>query len=121
MKNNGYPKYFKNKGNDIYASYDGIFWFWYANLECCQKARLSNMKWNIVHECDNDNEEPTQWACKLTEDGRFVWIDKIGECAYGITNKASGDDYLYVAGSLQGAKRWVSTNLIKVLQESEVE
>lgn len=35
MKNNGYPKYFKNKGNDIYASYDGIFWFWYANLECC--------------------------------------------------------------------------------------
>lgn len=73
------------------------------------------MKWNIVHECDNDNEEPTQWACKLTEDGRFVWIDKIGECAYGITNKASGDDYLYVAGSLQGAKRWVSTNLIKVL------
>lgn len=35
------------------------------------------MKWNIVHECDNDNGEPTQWACKLTEDGQFVWIDKI--------------------------------------------
>ena len=52
------------------------------------------MKWNIVHDCDNDNGEPTQWACKLTEDGQFVWIDKIGECAYGITNKASGNDYL---------------------------
>ena len=61
------------------------------------------MKWNIVHECDNDNGDPTQWACKLTEDGQFVWIDKIGECAFGITNKASGEDYLYVAGSLQGA------------------
>ena len=73
------------------------------------------MKWNIVHDCDNDNGEPTQWACKLTEDGQFVWIDKIGECAYGITNKASGDDYLYVACSLQGAKRWVNRNLIKVL------
>ena len=60
------------------------------------------MKWNIVHDCDNDNGEPTQWACKLTKDGQFVWIDKIGECAYGITNKASGYDYLYIAGSLQG-------------------
>ena len=35
MKNNGYPKYFKNKGNDIYASHDGIRWFWYGNLEFC--------------------------------------------------------------------------------------
>ena len=47
------------------------------------------MKWNIVHECDNDNGEPTEWSCKLTEDGQFVWIDKIGECAYGIINKAN--------------------------------
>lgn len=43
MKNNGYPKYFKNKGDDIYASYDGVNWFWYANLGCCQKVRLNNM------------------------------------------------------------------------------
>ena len=33
--NNDYPKYFRNIGNDIYASYDGIWWFWYANTECC--------------------------------------------------------------------------------------
>lgn len=35
MKNNDYPKYFKSKGNDIYASYDGKKWFLYGNLECC--------------------------------------------------------------------------------------
>ena len=35
MKNNNYPKYFKSKGNDIYASYDGVRWFWYENIECC--------------------------------------------------------------------------------------
>lgn len=35
MKNNDYPKYFKNKGNDIYASYDGMLWFYYGNIECC--------------------------------------------------------------------------------------
>ena len=73
------------------------------------------IQWRIIHECDNDNGEPTEWACRLTEDGQFVWIDKIGERAYGITNKASGDDYLYVADSLQDAKRWVTKHLIKVL------
>ena len=39
MKNNGYPIYFKSKANDIYiyiyASYDGVRWFWYGNMECC--------------------------------------------------------------------------------------
>lgn len=35
MKNNDYPKYFKNKGNDIYASYDGMLWFYYGNIEYC--------------------------------------------------------------------------------------
>ena len=35
MYNNNYPKYFRNTGNDIYASHDGVWWFWYANTECC--------------------------------------------------------------------------------------
>ena len=34
MKMNTTPKYFKTKGNDIYASYDSIHWFWYVNVEC---------------------------------------------------------------------------------------
>lgn len=33
MKNNAI--YFKSKGNDVYASYDGIRWFWYGNMEYC--------------------------------------------------------------------------------------
>ena len=28
------PKYFKTKGTNIYASYDSIRWFLYANVEC---------------------------------------------------------------------------------------
>lgn len=35
MYNNNYPKYFRNTGNDIYASHNGVWWFWYANTECC--------------------------------------------------------------------------------------
>lgn len=91
-----------------------VFQAEYPKVEFSIESEGDYMKWNIVHECDDDNGEPTQWACKL-EDGQFVWTDKIGERAYGITNKASGDNYLYVAGSLQGAKRWVNKNLIKVL------
>lgn len=34
MKMNETPRYFKTKGTDIYASYDGVRWFWYANVEC---------------------------------------------------------------------------------------
>lgn len=30
-----YPRYFRSEENDIYASYDGIRWFWYGNTECC--------------------------------------------------------------------------------------
>ena len=40
---------------------------------------VDHMKWNIVPDCDNDNGEPKQWACKSTKDSQFVWIDKIGE------------------------------------------
>lgn len=29
MKNNDYPRYFKNEAND------GVLWFWYGNMECC--------------------------------------------------------------------------------------
>lgn len=40
MKNNDYSIYFKSKGNDIYASYEGVRWFWYGML----LVRISNFK-----------------------------------------------------------------------------
>ena len=70
-----------------------VFQAEYPKVEFNIESEGDYMKWNIVHECDDDNGEPTQWACKLTEDDQFVWIDKIGERAYGITNKA-----LFVCG-----------------------
>ena len=72
------------------------------------------MKWNIVYECDNDNGEHTEWYCKLGEHS-FVWIDKIGTNAYGITNKSDGNNYIHISKSLQAAKRWVNNNIIKIL------
>ena len=75
----------------------------YSNVYFRMETNKRMIQWRIIHECDCDNGDPTQWACKL-KDGQFVWIDKIGECAYGIINKASGNDYLYIAGSLQSAK-----------------
>lgn len=44
MKNNDYPIYFRSKGNDIYASYDGVRWFlvWKYGMLL---VRNSNFKW----------------------------------------------------------------------------
>lgn len=42
---------------------------------------MARLKWNIVHECDDDNGNPTQWAAEINHPdyGRFVWIDDEGE------------------------------------------
>ena len=36
---------------------------------------MARLKWNIVHECDDDNGNPTQWAAEINHPdyGRFVW------------------------------------------------
>lgn len=41
---------------------------------------MARLKWNIVHECDDDNGNPTQWAAEINHPdyGRFVWIDDEG-------------------------------------------
>lgn len=33
MVNNGHPQYYKVINNDIFASYNGIDWFWFDCIE----------------------------------------------------------------------------------------
>lgn len=35
MKNGECPKFYKVIGTDIYASYNGLRWFWYGSVDCC--------------------------------------------------------------------------------------
>lgn len=76
------------------------------------KKRLT---WNVVHESDDDEGNPTLWATKIRDDAKFVWIELTVEHAYGITHLSNGNDYLHISKSLTGAKRWVSEHLASIL------
>lgn len=71
-------------------------------------------KWNVVHECDDDNGNPTEWSCRELESTYgYVWIDEL-ENGYGVIteeHQIMGYDYIFVGKSLEVAKRWVQKNL----------
>ena len=73
---------------------------------------MARLKWNIVHECDDDNGNPTQWATEINHSdyGRFVWIDDEGE-KFGVYSGKSCNTKLAECKSLAWAKRWVKINL----------
>ena len=35
MESKVYPKFYKVVGTDIYASFNGLWWFWYGSVDCC--------------------------------------------------------------------------------------
>ncbi len=48
------------------------------------------LKWNAVHDMDDDDGHPTEWAAKLP-DGGFLWIDKEGDTRYALYDVPNGD------------------------------
>ena len=61
------------------------------------------LDWHIVHEMDDDDGQPTEWAAKLP-DGGFLWIDKETE-GYALYNTHRTDvSPLSVSETLDGAK-----------------
>ena len=71
---------------------------------------MARLNWNIVHECDDDNGNPTQWAAEINHPdyGRFVWIDDEGE-KFGVYSGKNCNTKLAECKSLASAKRWVAT------------
>lgn len=39
---------------------------------------MKNNKWDIIHECDDDNGQPTCWSKEINhpKHGKYVWISK---------------------------------------------
>lgn len=71
-------------------------------------------KWEVVHECDDENGNPTQWASEINHPryGKYCWISDTGECF--IVEVYDGEfEELARCKSLASAKRWVSTQLMK--------
>lgn len=42
-----------------------------------------NDLWHIVHECDDENDKPQEWATKLP-DGQYIWVDREEDGSYGV-------------------------------------
>lgn len=72
-------------------------------------------QWNIVHECDDDNGEPTCWVFEINHKryGKYVWISLSEGNMYHVEVSCSeyGMDLLKICKSLTSGKRWVSINL----------
>lgn len=69
--------------------------------------------WNIVHDCDGENGEPTCWAKEINHPkyGKFVWITENENCLYDVEVNRVEFITLVTCKTLTSAKRWVSKNL----------
>lgn len=69
----------------------------------------SCLKWEVVHECDDENGNPTQWASKINHPryGKYCWISVVGE-RFSVEVDCEGFKELAKCRSLASAKLWVS-------------
>lgn len=75
---------------------------------------MSSLKWEIIHECDDEDGNPTQWASEINHPkyGKYCWISNIGKY-FSVEVDCGGFKELAKCKSLTSAKRWVSTQLMK--------
>ena len=70
------------------------------------------VKWEIVHDCDDENGNPTCWAKKF--DGHTWWIilcnDGLYACETYVCGKFITHQY---CKTLVSAKRWIAINCWK--------
>ena len=71
------------------------------------------IKWNVIHECDDEAGNPTQWCVEINHPkyGKYCWINDIGS-GFNVEVDYDGFIELVQCKSLVSAKRWVSMNLL---------
>lgn len=72
------------------------------------------LKWNIVHECDDEDGNPTTWVAEINNPiyGKYCWITSSISLEFIIETKDNKDYIIHTkTKSLRGAKRWVTANL----------
>lgn len=71
--------------------------------------------WSIIHECDDDNGNPTCWTQEINHDlyGQFVWIIQHSDNEYVVEVMPDDTNSIPLATckSLSSAKRWVAINI----------
>lgn len=79
-----------------------------------EEVAMAKLQWSIVHECDEENGNPTQWAAEINHEqyGKYCWINDMGDY-FGIEVNYGGFMELMQCKTLVSAKRWVTTQLMK--------
>ncbi len=67
-------------------------------------------KWEIVHDCDDDDGNPTTYSLKVGE-RKFYWICLTYDNQYEVID-SDARTVLKTCKSLSSSKRWVSINLL---------
>lgn len=66
------------------------------------------LKWKVIHECDDENGNPTQWATEINHlrYGKYCWISYTGDY-FSVEVNCDGFVELAKCHSLAGAKLWI--------------
>ncbi len=70
-------------------------------------------KWEIIHECDDEDGNLVQWCREVNHHkyGKYVWINDMGNY-FNVEVDYGGFIELATCRSLTSAKRWVTMNLL---------
>ncbi len=67
-------------------------------------------KWEAVHDCDEENGNPTCWALEVSK-SVFYWINETSDGKFEIIDH-DAHTVLMNCKSLTSAKRWAAMNLL---------
>lgn len=75
---------------------------------------MSKLKWEIIHECDDEDGNPTQWASEINHPiyGRYCWISNNGKY-FSVEVNYGRFQELVKCKSFTSAKRWVTIHLTR--------
>ncbi|MCB8640018.1 MULTISPECIES: hypothetical protein [unclassified Holdemanella] len=69
------------------------------------------VNWEIVHDCDDENENSTCWVKEVNSEryGKYIWITLWADNKYHVEYKDGRDLVeITICKTLTSAKRWVS-------------
>ena len=79
---------------------------------------MAALKWKIVHDCDDEDGNPTQWSAEINHPkyGKFCWINDMDSGIptgyFNVEVQTDGFVELVRCKSFTSAKRWVASHLL---------
>lgn len=71
---------------------------------------MKKAKWEILHECDDDDGNPTVYALRIGKN-KYCWLELQYDGMVDVID-CDGHTVLKTCKTLASAKRWVTINLL---------